>query len=75
MSTTPGVGGRGWRDNPGSDGGTRWQPQKGGTDKYLFGVHFTDVRRAGREARKIVCRALAATIRQRTLGRCKQLKI
>jgi hypothetical protein len=36
---------QGRRDNPAArDGGIHWEPQKGGTDKYLFGVHFADAR-------------------------------
>jgi hypothetical protein len=54
------------------DGGTRWEPQKGGTDKYVFGVHLADARTGWVRSHKIVCRALAATIRLRAPGRCKK---
>lgn len=33
------------------DGGIRWEPQKGGTDKYLFGMLFADVHRGGKPER------------------------
>jgi hypothetical protein len=60
----------------GSDAGRwdHWEPQNGRIDKYLFGMLFC--RRAqGRELRKVVCRALAATIRQRGLGCRKKSNI
>jgi hypothetical protein len=54
------------------DGGTHWEPQKGGTDKCLFGVPFADAHGLGAKRERLSTGHLPPQLGGRALGRRKK---